>query len=219
MLAYSRSLSLVMACAMLLSGCAEREPSSGPSKRILAPEEAPLSSEYQGIPDRQFAPLLFRGASPAAKVATESVEVKKLISAKKGGRLLLDWKSKGENSAADTRVKVEVKILPGALDQDTEISINLENPAYAMVRVDFTFGPHDTHFNIPAQVKMDFAGLDLSGYDDPEAIDCYWYNPDTGSWFPVPWEYKVVDLAQGTVEGLWYFEHFSTYSLSGGGTK
>jgi hypothetical protein len=88
-----------------------------------------------------------------------------------------------------------------------------------MVRVEFTFGPHGTHFNIPAQVKMDFGGLDLSGYDDPEAIDLYWYNPESGAWFPVSQVYKKIDLARGKVQGLWYFEHFSVYSLSGGGIK
>lgn len=214
-----RTLSLVMACALLLNGCAEQGPSSPSSQRVLAPDETPASPAPSGIPASQFEPLRFRGALQAAKVTTDAVVVKKLISAKQGGQLLLDWEIKDEHGVTGSKIKVEVKILPKALSQDTEISISLENPAYAMVRVDFTFGPEGTQFNKSAEVKMDLEGLDLSSYDDPDAIGCYWYDPDSGSWFPVLWQYKEVDLTQGKVEGLWYFEHFSVYSLSGGGTK
>ncbi len=77
------------------------------------------------------------------------------------------------------------------------------------------FGDHGTNFNVPAEIKLDLEGLDLSGYGEDE-IDLYGFDRDTDTWFLVPRNYKVIELDQGKIQGIWYFDHFSRYSLGGG---
>lgn len=49
---------------------------------------------------------------------------------------MLDWEIKDEDGVTGSKVKTEVKIFSGALDEDAEITISLMNPAYAMVSID-----------------------------------------------------------------------------------
>jgi hypothetical protein len=208
---------VVSAGAALLSGCGGLERHPLAPDRIATAEKTSRTGKVAGIPPTVFKPVSFRLSSlnnlQAAKLAP--VIVQKWISAEQGGQLLLDWEAKDENGVTGSKVKVEVKILPGALERDAMISIRLANPAYAMVTVDLAFGTHGTRFRMPAEVKLDLQGLDLSGYKSADAIDLFWYDPSSQSWFPVPKVYKQVELTQGKVQGIWLFEHFSTYSLGG----
>lgn len=141
--------------------------------------------------------------------------VTELIGSEQGGQLVLDWEIKDENGVTGAKIKAEVKIFSDALDEDTEISISLLNPAYEMMQANLEFGAHGTQFRIPAEVKLDLEGLDLSGYSAGDALNFYWYDPDTDAWYPVPRDedqFKV-EPDQGKVYGIWYFEHFSRYGL------
>ena len=130
-----------------------------------------------------------------------------------------------ETGGSGASVKVTVTIPPASLDEDTAITIELIDPTRAMLRVDLAFGQHGTHFKIPAEVKLDMKGLNLpggggggGGDDDGYVIDFYWFDPDTQIWYVVPKNEKKysVDYEQGRVKGIWYFSHFSRYSLSQG---
>ena len=187
-----------------------------------------------GIPADQFKPLSFRDLSPdpsAAKLPSRLKDgddqeyeesapciVTELISAEQGGQLLLDWEIKDEDGVTGSKVKAEIKIFPGALDEDTEIAIGLLNPAYAMVFVDLEFGEHGTQFQIPAELTLDLEGLDLPAYSNDDLLNLYWYDPLSDAWFPVPRDEDKfeVKLEKGTIQGIWYLSHFSRYSLSGG---
>lgn len=187
-----------------------------------APDTSPTVSDEvrsaETIPASEFTPVAFGGVEPEVSgKAAGTGSVQELISAEQGGQVLLDWEIKDQDGVTGSKVKVEVKILPGALTEDTIVSIALENPAYAMLAVDLEFAAHGTRFLVPAEVKLDLEGLDLlSEYDSEDEIDLYWYDPAADSWHPVPCDYKVVELDQGKAQGIWYFDHFSRYGLGGG---
>ena len=200
---------LIVVMMALIAGCSLDSPDLLGSDRATSDVE-----KIEGIPDSEFQPIAFRSAGRKGiwSAKTDPIVVTELIRAEDGGQLLLDWESQEENGNTGTKVKVEVKVLPDALEEDTEISIGLLNPAYAMLNVDLEFREHGTQFLIPAEVKLDLVGLDLSGYDDEEALDLYWYNPEDDTWYPVPYQFKKVELDLGKVQGIWYFEHFSRYA-------
>lgn len=192
-------------------------------------DTSPISADSEtgpvgGIPDNQFEPIAFGGSSAdpfaAAKQTDKKIKpitVRELITQANGGQLLLDWESKDEIGATGSKIKAEVKIFPDALDHHTMISISLLNPVYAMLSVDLEFGAHGTQFHIPAEVMLDLEGMDLSGYGEGDTLNFYWYDPDTDAWYPVPRDedqFKM-ELDQGKVYGIWYFAHFSRYSLGG----
>ena len=207
---------LLLGCAVLLGGCGYPSGEAPTSPRQASSEVLSIA-QPAGISAADFRPIAFRRPSRDTGPARKPAFIKKVISAKQGGQLLLDWESKDQNGVTGTKVKAEVKILPGGLEQDTEISIYLDNAEHVMITVNLEFGKHGTAFLIPAEVKLDIWGLDFSGYGPTDVIDLYWYDPDAETWFPVPKEFKKVNRSQGKVEGIWYFEHFSRYSLSGGG--
>ena len=177
------------------------------------------AGQAASIAASEFEPVAFSGApsgAPAAKAAGTGSRVHELISAEQGGQLLLDWEAKNDDGVTGAKVKVEVTILPDALEKDRMISIRLIDPDYAMVTVALDFGTHVTDFKIPAEVELDAEGLDLSSYSSEDEIDLYWYDRTSKTWSPVRYEFKEVDLDQGTVRGLWYFDHFSRYAMGRG---
>ena len=213
---------LTVAGLVLLAGCSGLTQTPFQPDHSRPVQEGSTSGEVAGIPDSHFKPISFRPSSSQGPAATKPAHtesnprtVRELISAGQGGQLLLDWEIKDENGVTGSKVKAEVKVFPRALKENTWISIGLVDPAYAMVGVDLEFGTHGTRFRIPAEVKLDIEGLDLSGYTDPDAVDFYWHDQDTNTWVPVPYDFKEVELDQGKIQGIWYFEHFSLYSLGG----
>ena len=227
---------LILLIGMGLPGC-------GPDTSLSSGAEPDMSA-IAGIPASEFEPLSFRGLSrdaTAPNVAADDDDgddddgddddgddddyeeprprtVTEFISAEQGGQLLLDWEIKDEDGVTGSKVKAEIKIFPGALGEDAEITIGLLNPAYAMVGVDLEFGEHGSQFSVPAELSLDLTGLDLSAYETGDAFDFYWYDPGTDAWFPVPRDENTfeVKLEEGQIKGTWYLSHFSRYSMSGG---
>lgn len=219
---------LILLVGMGFSGCG---PDTSPSSSGAELDGVAVA----GIPASEFEPLSFRTLSPdatAAKLADDDDgegndgdyeepkprSVTELISAEEGGQLLLDWEIKDEDGVTGSKIKAEIKIFSGALDSDAQISIGLLNLSYAMVGIDLEFGEHGSQFSIPAELSLDMAGLDLSGYSAGDALEFYWYDPVTDAWFPVPRDEDKfeVNLQEGKIKGIWYLSHFSRYSMSGG---
>lgn len=192
----------IVLAAFVISGCSHLD-------SPLAPEQSQVR-----IPASKFKPIRFLG-SPKVGSLTKGLDpgpyVEALITALQGGRLTLDWENKDANGVTVSKIIANITISPNALERDTNISINLPNPAY----VDLEFGESGTQFRIPAVVKLDMEGLNLSGYSNADEIDLYWYDLATNSWVLVPKDYKEVHLLLGKVTGVWHFDHFSRYSLGG----
>ena len=227
---FSRRLA-VLALLAMIGGC-----NSDTSTRSEQANATPI-----GIPDAEFEPLAFltaEGSAPAAK-AGAAASVTSLISAEEGGHLKLKWRSGEEEGGKGARVNVTVTVPPGSLEKDSPITIDLIDPTRAMLRVNLVFGEHGTQFKIPAEVKLFVSGLDFDGDRDGDdgygrdddgldggggddsVIDFYWFDPDTDTWYAVRRDESKysVDREAGTLRGVWYFDHFSRYSLSRGSTE
>ena len=179
---------------------------------------ADLSGDATGPIEYRTAPTLQEGSSslPAGKQARREIltTASALISAEKGGRVKLHWHREGGDTRSQVDVTVTVK--PGALDEDTDVFIALVNSETVQLRLDLAFGQHGTRFKIPAVVEVAAMGLVL---DDKNAwVDFYWFDPATEIWTAVPRNEKKfhINYQTGSVRGVWYFSHFSRYSLSGG---
>ena len=210
-------LFLLLLAVGLLAGCA-----------IDCAPSAP-GAQSSSIPDSEFRPIGFQTAqsdplAPVGKAADdddgESDDddsdrfATKWITADKGGSVKLNWKNE-----EGITVKVTLKVLRGALDEDSQVTIGLLNPNVAMIGVDLEFGQHGTQFRIPAEVELDLKQLDLSGYAETDKLDLFWYDPVSDAWFPVRRDERKfsIDLKKGRVKGVWFFDHFSRYSLGGRG--
>ncbi len=116
-------------------------------------------------------------------------EVSKVISAEMGGEVTLEF--------------CTVVIPPGALDVDTEISIKLDDPAYAIVDL----GPDGTQFNVPVQIKYDldlfFGYLKENGLEPTDLVVAL-YDEETGTWAPLESyvEYEFVEDGGGYPGGM-----------------
>ena len=85
---------------------------------------------------------------------------------------------------------------PGALKEDTEITIEMPQYPYAVVRL----GPHGIQFQKSVTMSLELDALD-SNASDYKAL---WYNEETGLWEDIG-SY----LANGSVKAE--LEHFSEY--------
>ena len=85
---------------------------------------------------------------------------------------------------------------PGALDEDTEITIEMPSFPEAVVEL----GPHGIQFNKPVTMSLSLDMVD----SDAEGFVVYYYNEDSGLWENIGGE----TTDQATIVEL---EHFSDY--------
>ncbi len=98
---------------------------------------------------------------------------------------------------------------PGALSEDTVISVDQPNPHLIMCELQ----PHGLQFNVPVTLRIDYGG---SVAEDEEAsmpaLGVYWYNQGTGCWEGVG---DNLDAEGDKMEAQ--LEHFSKYTAGWGG--
>lgn len=193
------TVALLLAWAGLVAGCSDQAPSP------LSADSA-QAAEVRGIPAEAFEPLrLQAGPLPAGKRVGAALVVR----ASKGGTVKAKWEIEGDDE--EVKIEAEIKIRPGALERDTRISIELEGPA----DVTFVLGECGTRFSVPAELSLKVKGLDLPDGDDPAGIDLFWLDEEAGVWVPVP--RQSLKVGGDKLWGTWLLDHFSRYSLSGGG--
>ncbi|MBM3264445.1 MAG: hypothetical protein FJY97_13600 [candidate division Zixibacteria bacterium] len=129
--------------------------------------------------------------------------VSQLIDARSGGVLRLVG-----NTGPNGMYHYIQHIPPGALTEDTQITMTLPNPDAACL----DFGPAGLSFAKPARLTLVIDERLRQTQIKGEA-DVYWYNPQTNGWealggqvFRVNWK-----IIQGVVK----LKHFSRYSLGG----
>jgi hypothetical protein len=88
---------------------------------------------------------------------------------------------------------------PNALDEDTEITIEVINDGTLGVEL----GPHGIQFNQPVVLEMDLTGTTAEGEGD--AASTLWFNEDQGWWEAMPHLNGNEDRLKTTLE------HFSKY--------
>ncbi|NIO29209.1 MAG: hypothetical protein GTO29_11725 [Candidatus Latescibacteria bacterium] len=93
----------------------------------------------------------------------------------------------------------------GALDKDTEISINMPEPDKLIVEL----GPHGIQFNRPVELRINLNGTNAEGMADNAYL--LWFNDDMGWW-------EKLDTASEDPNSFKaHLTHFSKYSGSLGG--
>ena len=107
---------------------------------------------------------------------------------------------------------ISLEILPGSIDQDKDISLNMETTELSG-GVAVIFEPHGTVFNPSALLNLTAYGVDFSGID-PAAVDIYYDNPETGQWELMPRESITVNAATGYLQVVnAQLPHFSRYAI------
>jgi hypothetical protein len=96
--------------------------------------------------------------------------------------------------------RVTLEFPPYALDEDTEISIEMETDGTLGVEL----GPHGIQFNRPVTMKMDLTGTTAEGL--AEASGTLWFNEDQGWWETMP---KAETSDPNALTAT--LEHFSKY--------
>ncbi|MBU8920909.1 MAG: hypothetical protein KOO63_03515 [Bacteroidales bacterium] len=91
---------------------------------------------------------------------------------------------------------------PGALSEDTEITI--EMPRYPQAVVEL--GPHGIQFNKPVTLSIPLDRID----SDASSFGVYWFNEDAGLWENIG---GYTDDGATSVE----LDHFSDYGIGRGG--
>ena len=108
--------------------------------------------------------------------------------------------------------QVSLQILPGALSADVEISLSLDtNEIIGGCAV--TFEPHGTTFSQPAILNIEAHGVDFTGVD-PNSVDIYYDNQETGQWELMQRDDVIIDVNAGTIQVInALLPHFSRYAI------
>lgn len=141
-------------------------------------------------------------SNPPSMPGVENPEFATLLPASKGSEVM-------QSSAASAMVSAEkggvvsngyysVYFAPGALSEDTEISIEMPEFPKAVVRL----SPHGIQFNAPVILS-----LALDKVEAADGWDCLWLNEASGLW-----ESIGADTENGIVKTA--LKHFSEYGIS-----
>ena len=146
-----RIIHIFSATALLLSltACTQQE--------VLAPEDSNEIHLIELMPIGGKAPSLNKTIVVADSVTYEN-----------GGQLFLNFNVPG-NDTVDVHVIINLNILPHAVNEDTELSLTLDEETL-LGNVDVNFAPHGIEFLRPAILNIQAKGLGLAGID-PDKID------------------------------------------------
>ena len=158
-------------------GCGDYSPVSPSQEETLSGVENPLFVQLLSTPEGSYRSIV----GSASKVTS------KVISAEDGGMVDNGYFS--------------LYFPPGALDQDTEITIEMPRFPSAVVQL----GPHGIQFNKDVIMSL---SMDMIGSESTD-IKVIWFNEESGLW-----EYIGEYNEDGVVKaGL---EHFSEYGFYDG---
>lgn len=162
----------------------------------------PLTSQVPAgtssmIPAKSFIPLTFTRPTHAG-VLTKPVSTTNRVLAATGGAVLLPG----------AIYNYSLSVPPGALQQDTDLSITVPDDAKALTDM----GPEGTRFATPVTFSI---SIDVTGTNYgllKKIIDIYWYNPATGMWEA---QGATISKQGSVVTARAKFSHFSQYALGG----
>jgi len=169
--------------------------------------ESPMQSNNS---HQELKVLKFRDAAPLT--LHKKANIKKNITVQEGGSLALQHGTADGAAANFVYANVSLDVLPGALSADAEIGLELETTEL-QGGVALTFEPHSVVFSQPAVLNLIAHGLDFSGID-PDAVDIFYDDAETGMWIPMQRDNVIVDAELGTVQVInALLPHFSRYAI------
>ena len=161
----------------------------------------------------------------------KDILVQEFITADKGGTLELKYNWIDESSEGfeevqteystlykqdinltdKSKVKITLKVLPDALDEDMLLSLDFNDSVLAM-----TFAPHGLVFNTPAILNIKVKDVDLTAVGT-SGIGVYYENLETGTWDLMESEKTSVSVKDGKLEiKNALLPHFSRYAVAYG---
>lgn len=170
-----KSLTIITFLSVLAAyGCGDYSPVSPSQEDALSGVENPLFVQLLSTPEGSYRSIVGSASNAASKV----------ISAEDGGMVDNGYFS--------------LYFPPGALDEDTEITIEMPQFPSAVVRL----GPHGIQFNKDVTMSLSMDMIDSENAD----IKVLWFNEESGLW-----EYIGEHSEDGIVKtGL---KHFSEYGI------
>ncbi len=188
----SLALTLMIIGFILTIGCEQDPISTGETAEI-----------QQDVSSSPFTPIRYNSSG---NFLNKIVTVSKLITWADGGDLKLDCK--GDNG----QVKVVLKVESQTISQDAELSISMDDEELSGY-FDMVFSPHGITFSSPAILDINAKDLDLSGID-PDKVNIYYDNEDTGAWEVMNVQTIAVNISSGTIiiQGA-ELPHFSRYAI------
>jgi len=192
---------LALVAMVMLFGCATHENPVMPVQNAQSATANPEVSAPYPTPAPILAPLPvpLTGRQPL-------VSTTQRISAADGGKIDLSyayWSLLGKVSRS-----VTLRIPPGALDKDTDITI-----AFDSVIVGVRFAPEGLVFRIPARMDFTSKGLDLRNVVDGTVYDL-WYDSEDGLYERQYADKLGTNVLKGTIgcsDGE--IHHFSRYAF------
>ncbi len=172
-------------------------------------EKSPMSSQDNQAAETQGLKILKigDGVTRLNKIVTAS----QYVTQKGGGELIIDYKGYEHNNG-NVNVKMTLKVFNGSISQDAELMMSLDDQGL-LGNVDVTFSPHGITFSRPARLDIEAKNLDLSGVN-PDDINIYYDNPETGQWEVMQSYAVIVNEANGYVKVIdAKLPHFSRYAI------
>jgi len=172
-------------------------------------EKSPMSSQDNQAAETQGLKILKigDGVTRLNKIVTAS----RYVTRKGGGELIIDYKGYEHNNG-NVNVKITLKVFKGSISQDAELMMSLDDQEL-LGNVDVTFSPHGITFSRPARLDIEAKNLDLSGVN-PDDINIYYDNPETGQWEVMQSYAVIVNEANGYIKVIdAKLPHFSRYAM------
>jgi hypothetical protein len=105
-----------------------------------------------------------------------------------------------------------LEIVPGSISEDVTISLELETTELAG-GVSFSFHPHGITFSEAAILNIEAQGVDFTGVN-PNDVDIFYDNQETGQWEPMQRDDVIIDVNAGTIKVVnARLPHFSRYAI------
>ena len=188
------SAALLAGLAIHFNACTEQSPMSSPDNQ---------AAETQGLKILKIGD----GVTRLNKIVTAS----QYVTQTNGGELIIDYKGYEHNNG-NVNVKMTLKVFNGSISQDAELMMSLDDQGL-LGNVDVTFSPHGITFSRPARLDIEAKNLDLSGVN-PDDINIYYDNPETGQWEVMQSYAVIVNEANGYVKVIdAKLPHFSRYAI------
>ncbi len=172
-------------------------------------EKSPMSSQDNQAAETQGLKILKigDGVTRLNKIVTAS----QYVTQTNGGELIIDYKGYEHNNG-NVNVKMTLKVFNGTISQDAELMMSLDDQGL-LGNVDVSFSPHGITFSSPARLDIEAKNLDLSGIN-PDDINIYYDNPETGQWEVMQSYAVIVNEANGYVKVIdAKLPHFSRYAI------
>lgn len=182
---------LIVLAALVVSGCSNLSSPLGPETTQVQPRT--ISADA-------FVPLTL-GPPRGKGVLTKPVSTTQRVSAALGGTVTLSGSLESRSTYS-----YSLSFPPGALNQDTDITIYLEDDA----TVAMDLGPHGAQFNSPVTFTVIVSGRDFILLK--KAVDIYWYNPVTNEYEGLG---ALITRDGNEITAVATLQHFSRYAMGG----